>query len=106
MTVAAPARATVEGFITLDGTKPASATYRDGIRGDLIAPRIVGRMGGAARAHVALFDAVDALGFVSRGHAGGKVVMISWPFDNETGTARGSGAVPVGCRRGPINWAR
>ncbi len=72
LTVAAPARDAVEGFIALAGTEPASAAYRDAVRGDLIALASSGESVVPLTRTFSLSDAVDAFGFVSRGHTDGQ----------------------------------
>lgn len=77
VTIAAPRRATADGFIALGGAQPESLLFRDSVRSNLI--RLAGQgdlVVPIARAYP-LEDAVEALALVADGHAGGKVVLVT-----------------------------
>ncbi|MBM7368776.1 quinone oxidoreductase family protein [Gordonia hydrophobica] len=64
------------GFIALSGAAPASAAYRDGVRGELLKLLGAGELVVPIAQRFPLADAVDALRLVSSGRAHGKVVLI------------------------------
>lgn len=64
------------GFIALSGTAPASAKYRDEVRGELLKLLAAGELVVPIARRFPLTDTVDALRLVSSGGARGKVVLI------------------------------
>jgi len=76
VTIAAAGRAAVDGFVSIGGAMPASAAYRDGVRGELL------RLAGASElvvpvaATYPLAEAREAVALVMGGHPGGKVALL------------------------------
>ncbi|GAA2368074.1 quinone oxidoreductase family protein [Gordonia cholesterolivorans] len=64
------------GFDALSGADPASAAFRDGVRGELLELLAAGELTVPIARTFPLDRAVEALRLVAAGHAGGKVVLI------------------------------
>ncbi|MET0446935.1 MAG: NADP-dependent oxidoreductase [Aeromicrobium sp.] len=76
MTIAAKARAEVEGFVALAGSKPESARFRDSARARLIALAGSGQLVVPVARTYPLADAREALAELMGGHPGGKLALI------------------------------
>lgn len=76
VTIAAPGRAAENGFGVIAGTQPASAAFRDGIRGELVRLADEGRLVVPLARTYPLAEAVEATRFLAEGHPGGKVALI------------------------------
>lgn len=76
ITVADRAAAAEHGFVALSGAAPASATYRDSVRGELLSLLAAGSLTVPIARTLGLTAAVEALRLVSSGEAHGKVVLI------------------------------
>ena len=74
-TVAAPRRAAADGFVALGGSQPASAAFRDSVRGELISLAASGQLTVPIAATFPLAEARGALNLVASGHPGGKVIL-------------------------------
>ena len=76
ITVADKEAAAEHGFVALSGAAPASAAYRDGVRGELLRLLAAGELVVPIARRFPLDDAVAALRLVSSGGAHGKVVLV------------------------------
>ncbi|ALG86420.1 quinone oxidoreductase family protein [Gordonia phthalatica] len=76
ITVADRKAAAEHGFVALSGAAPASAAYRDGVRGELLKLLATGELVVPIARTFPLDDAVEALRLVSSGGARGKVVLV------------------------------
>ncbi|MBS1675032.1 MAG: NADP-dependent oxidoreductase [Actinobacteria bacterium] len=76
VTIAAPARAARHGFRSIAGSQPASAAFRDGIRGELTRLADEGMLTVPLARTYPLADAVEATRFLAEGHPGGKLALI------------------------------
>lgn len=75
ITVAAAPAARAHGLRFLSGSRPDSAAYRDGVRGDLLGLLAAGRLQVPIARTFELPAAREALEVVAGGHAHGKVVL-------------------------------
>ncbi len=76
VTVAAPARAQREGIRWIAGAMPESASFRDGIRGELVDLAQQGILDVPVAGTYPLARAREAADFLARGHPGGKLALI------------------------------
>ena len=76
VTIAAAGRASSEGIVAIAGSMPASARFRDDIRGDLVALAQSGLLVVPLARTFALEDAPAALALLADGHPGGKLALI------------------------------
>jgi NADPH2:quinone reductase len=76
VTIAAAPKAKELGFLAIGGAMPASAAYRDSVRGDLIALAGSGDLVVPVAKTYALADAIEALQFLQGGHPGGKLALL------------------------------
>jgi len=76
VTIAAPGRAAEHGFGAIAGSQPASAVFRDGIRGELVRLADEGRLVVPLARTYPLAEAVEATRFLAEGHPGGKLALI------------------------------
>lgn len=76
VTIAAPARAAEHGFLGIAGSQPASAAFRDGIRGELVRLADEGLLVVPLARTYPLADAVEATRFLAEEHPGGKLALI------------------------------
>lgn len=76
VTIAAPARAVEHGFLSIAGSQPASAAFRDGIRGELVRLADEGLLVVPLARTYPLADAVAATRFLAEEHPGGKLALI------------------------------
>ncbi|OZB88327.1 MAG: alcohol dehydrogenase, partial [Microbacterium sp. 14-71-5] len=76
VTIAAPGRAAEHGFAAIAGAQPASAVFRDGIRGELVRLADEGRLVVPLARTYPLADAIEATRFLADGHPGGKLALI------------------------------
>ncbi|WP_144872950.1 NADP-dependent oxidoreductase [Microbacterium sp. 1.5R] len=81
VTIAAFGRAADEGIIAIAGSMPASARFRDEIRGELASLAQDGQLVVPVARTFALAEAPAALALVAGGHPGGKVALI--PADSD-----------------------
>ena len=79
ITAANKAAANRHGLVAVAGLDPASANYRDAMRGPLLGLVAAGELTVPVSRTFAMTDAVDALGLVASGRAGGKVVLTVGP---------------------------
>ncbi|MFT3716556.1 MAG: zinc-binding dehydrogenase [Gordonia sp. (in: high G+C Gram-positive bacteria)] len=75
LTVAAPQDAKRHGFVAVSGAQPASAAYRDSVRGPLLDLLAAGELEVPLARSFPLEQAQDALRLVASGGAHGKVVL-------------------------------
>lgn len=76
VTIAAPARAAESGFRAIVGSQPDSARFRDSVRAELIRLAGEGELVVPVSRTYPLADAVEALGLVASGRAGGNVALL------------------------------
>jgi len=76
VTIAAAARAAAEGFLAIAGSQPASAHFRDQIRGELVALAQNGELAVPVARTFPLDEAPAALALLAEGHPGGKLALI------------------------------
>lgn len=76
VTIAAFARAHSDGIRAIGGTMPASAAFRDQIRGHLIGLADAGDLVVPIAATYDLTDALEALELLKSGHPGGKLALL------------------------------
>lgn len=76
VTIAAAARAAAEGFLAIAGSQPASAHFRDQIRGELVALAQNGELAVPVTRTFPLDEAPAALALLAEGHPGGKIALI------------------------------
>lgn len=76
VTIAAPARAAEHGFPAIAGGQPASAAFRDGVRGELVRLADEGLLEVPVARTYPLAEAVEATRFLAEGHPGGKLALI------------------------------
>jgi NADPH:quinone reductase len=76
VTAAAPGRAQADGFRAIGGTMPASAAFRDQVRGDLVALAASGDLVVPIARTYALSDARAALDLLQTEHPGGKLALL------------------------------
>ncbi|MCI1019957.1 NADP-dependent oxidoreductase [Microbacterium sp. C5A9] len=76
VTIAAPARAAAEGILAIAGSQPASARFRDQIRGELVALAQNGDLVVPVARTFPLDEAPAALALLAEGHPGGKLALI------------------------------
>lgn len=76
VTIAAFGRAEAEGILAIAGSMPASARFRDGVRGELVALAQNGDLVVPVAATFSLEDAPAALALLAGGHPGGKLALI------------------------------
>jgi NADPH:quinone reductase-like Zn-dependent oxidoreductase len=76
VTIAAPGRAHAEGILAIAGSMPASARFRDEVRGELIALAQNGDLIVPMARTFALDQAPEAHRFLATGHPGGKLALI------------------------------
>lgn len=76
VTIAASARADSDGILAIAGSMPASARFRDGVRGELIALAQNGDLVVPVARTFPLEDAPAALSLLAGGHPGGKLALI------------------------------
>ncbi|UXW87362.1 NADP-dependent oxidoreductase [Microbacterium azadirachtae] len=76
VTIAAPGRAAEHGFLSIAGSQPASAAFRDGIRGELVRLADEGLLTVPLSRTYPLTDAREATRFLAREHPGGKLALI------------------------------
>ncbi|PUA78982.1 threonine ammonia-lyase IlvA [Nocardioides currus] len=84
VTIAAPARASSEGFTAIAGSMPASAAYRDSVRADLVRLAGEGRLVVPVARTFPLADAMAATELLMGGHPGGKLVLSPGPDTSVT----------------------
>jgi NADPH:quinone reductase-like Zn-dependent oxidoreductase len=77
VTIAAPQRASADGFCAIAGAHPESATYRDSMRQRLVELAADGRVEVLIAGTFPLAEAPAALRLVLSGHPGGKVALIA-----------------------------
>ncbi len=77
VTIAAPSRAARDGFTTVNGGQPASVAYRNAARGDLLRLVADGRLIVPVARTYPLAEAPAALAFLSSGHPGGKLALLT-----------------------------
>lgn len=76
-TVAAPARAKVDGFTALAGTQPESAAFRDSVRAELVQLAADGTLTVPIAGTFPFSAAPAALAHVAQGRASGKIVLVA-----------------------------
>ncbi len=76
VTIAASARADSDGILAIAGSMPASARFRDGVRGELTALAQNGDLVVPVARTFPLEDAPAALSLLAGGHPGGKLALI------------------------------
>lgn len=76
VTIAAPSRAAEHGFLSIAGSQPASAAFRDAIRGELVRLADEGLLTVPLARTYPLGDAVEATRFLAGEHPGGKLALI------------------------------
>lgn len=76
VTIAAPGRAQADGILAIAGSMPASARFRDEVRGELIALAQNGDLVVPMARTFALGQAPEAHRFLATGHPGGKLALI------------------------------
>lgn len=76
VTIAAQHRAEADGIRVIGGTMPASKTFRDAVRADLLAQAADGRLVVPVARTYALADALDAARLLQTGHPGGKLALL------------------------------
>jgi NADPH:quinone reductase-like Zn-dependent oxidoreductase len=76
VTIAAPARASAEGFVALGGTQQASKEYRDSVRASLVSLAAAGELEVPMARTFPLTDALAAVDLIRTGHPGGKIALI------------------------------
>jgi len=76
VTIAAPGRAAEHGFLSIAGSQPASAVFRDGIRGELVRLADEGLLVVPLARTYPLAEAVEATRFLAEEHPGGKLALI------------------------------
>jgi NADPH2:quinone reductase len=76
VTIAAAPRAEADGFLAIAGALPASAAYRDSVRGHLIGMAGRGRLVVPVARTFPLDQAVEAAEFLRGQHPGGKLALI------------------------------
>lgn len=76
VTIAAPGRAAEHGFLSIAGSQPASAAFRDGIRGELARLADEGLLEVPVARTYPLADAVEATLFLAEQHPGGKLALL------------------------------
>lgn len=76
VTIAAGARAAEEGFEAVGGARPDSATFRDGVRADLVAMAARGELVVPVSRTFPLDEAAAALSLLADEHPGGKLALI------------------------------
>ncbi|WP_295011400.1 NADP-dependent oxidoreductase [uncultured Microbacterium sp.] len=76
VTIAAPARASRDGFVALAGRQPSSAAFRDGIRGELVRLADEGLLRVPLARTYRLDEAIAATRVLAEGHPGGKLALI------------------------------
>lgn len=76
VTIAAAPRAAAEGFVAIGGTMPASAAFRDQVRGHLVELAARGDLVVPVARTFPLADAREALDLLQSGHPGGKLALI------------------------------
>lgn len=76
VTIAAAARAETDGILAIAGSMPDSATFRDGVRGDLAALAQSGDLVVPLARTFPLSDAPAAHRLLATGHPGGKLALI------------------------------
>ena len=76
VTIAAFGRADSDGILAIAGSMPASARFRDGVRGELIALAQNGDLVVPVARTFPLEDAPAALARLAGGHPGGKLALI------------------------------
>lgn len=76
VTIAAAARAATEGILAIAGSQPASARFRDQIRGELVALAQNGDLVVPVARTFPLDEAPAALALLAEGHPGGKLALI------------------------------
>lgn len=76
VTIAAAERAARDGFQAVAGSRPASATYRDRVRGELVALAGSGLLEVPVARAYPLAEAREALRFLAGGHPGGKIALL------------------------------
>jgi NADPH:quinone reductase-like Zn-dependent oxidoreductase len=76
VTIAAAARAAAEGILAIAGSQPASARFRDQIRGELVALAQNGELAVPLARTFPLDEAPAALALLAEGHPGGKLALI------------------------------
>ncbi|VXC27033.1 Quinone oxidoreductase 1 [Microbacterium sp. 8M] len=76
VTIAAPGRAAEHGFLSIAGSQPASAEFRDGIRGELARLADEGLLEVPLARTYPLADAVEATLFLAEQHPGGKLALL------------------------------
>lgn len=77
VTIAAMGRAQSEGIVVIAGSMPASARFRDGVRGELVALAQQGDLVVPVARTFPLDEAPAALELLAGGHPGGKLALIS-----------------------------
>lgn len=77
VTIAAGSRAADEGILAIAGTRPASAAFRDAIRGELVRLADEGALVVPLARTYPLADAVEATRFLAEGHPGGKLALLT-----------------------------
>ena len=75
VTIAAHGRAQSDGFTAIGGTMPASLSYRDSVRADLVRLAGEGRLVVPVARTFALADALEATELLMSQHPGGKLVL-------------------------------
>lgn len=81
VTIAASARAAVEGILAIAGSLPASARFRDEVRGELIALAQNGDLAVPLARTFPLDQAPEAHRLLATGHPGGKLALIPSSVD-------------------------
>lgn len=76
VTIAAMRRAATDGFLVIAGSMPASARFRDEVRGELVALAQNGDLEVPVARTFPLEDAPAALALLAEGHPGGKLALI------------------------------
>lgn len=76
VTIAAPGPAAEHGFRFIAGSQPASAAFRDAIRGELVRLADEGLLVVPLARTYPLADAVEATRFLAEEHPGGKLALI------------------------------
>ncbi|GGD84393.1 NADP-dependent oxidoreductase [Microbacterium murale] len=76
VTIAAAGRARTEGFRWIVGSAPASARFRDSIRGELVSLAAHGMLEVPVARTYPLSEAVEATRFLAGEHPGGKIALI------------------------------
>ncbi|MFF1634714.1 NADP-dependent oxidoreductase [Leifsonia sp. NPDC058248] len=77
VTIAAAGRAGQDGFRAINGQQPESIAYRDSVRAALLERAGSGELIVPLARTYPLADALEALNFLSEGHPGGKLALLS-----------------------------